>query len=210
MVVVIFRQTVLKYRGNKISTSWVSPNWVRHNQSSRQKEEREQKAMIIMVSTYNWTNNQYHCLIKELISKQLPDINDYDYIAILCLDHLIQENDRSCIIYRLNEKVFLISIISIIKYSFFLLKKLQKCADSWPFVRNMIKSKLLFFGTLVETDSRRKLTAKNKSWCSTEFVRGVTPSTVWSQLTPITGNSVIHHHVVPYNSVSCLKRRRHL
>ena len=41
--------------------------------------------------------------------------------------------------------------------------------------------------------------------CPTEFRRGVTPSTVWSQLTLITGNSVIHHHVVPYNSVSCWK-----
>ena len=38
--------------------------------------------------------------------------------------------------------------------------------------------------------------------CPTQFGGGLTPFMVWAQLTLIAGNSVIHHHVVKYNSIS--------
>ena len=38
--------------------------------------------------------------------------------------------------------------------------------------------------------------------CPTEFGRGVTPSKIWIQLTQLSGNCVLHQHVVHYNSVS--------
>ena len=43
--------------------------------------------------------------------------------------------------------------------------------------------------------------------CTSEFEIDVIPSKVWSQLTEISGNSVIHPHVVHYNYVSFSKRR---
>ena len=41
--------------------------------------------------------------------------------------------------------------------------------------------------------------------CPTEFVRGIIPSKVGIQLTQLTGNCVLHQHVVHYNYISCQK-----
>ena len=54
--------------------------------------------------------------------------------------------------------------------------------------------------TYSNTDSNTNILLAS---CPTEFGRGVILSMVWSQLTPLTGNSDIHHHVVPYNYISC-------
>ena len=56
--------------------------------------------------------------------------------------------------------------------------------------------------TYSNTDSNTNIVFAS---CPTEFGRGVIPSMVWSQLTQLTGNSDIHHHVVPYNYISCWK-----
>ena len=41
--------------------------------------------------------------------------------------------------------------------------------------------------------------------CPNEFGKGVLLSKIWSQLRKLTGNSDVHQHVVPYNSISFLK-----